>query len=75
LPVNAGVFNYDLMTMFGLINLLLSGLGILIAIILLLVRNRKNELGPACSFRYDVAGRRRSLFCFPVQIKYDVIIK
>ena len=41
---NEGSFNYDFMTLFGLINLLLAALGIFIAVIMLLSRNRKNGL-------------------------------
>jgi len=44
IPANDGNFNYDFMTVFGLINLLLAGLGVLIGIIMLLSRNRKNGL-------------------------------
>ena len=41
---NEGNFNYDLATVFGLINLLLATLGIIVAVIMLLARNRKNGL-------------------------------
>ena len=41
---NEAKFNYDLMTVFGLINFLLACFGIFIALIMLLSRNRKNGL-------------------------------
>ena len=41
---NEAKFNYDLMTVFGLINFLLACLGIFVALIMLLSRNRKNGL-------------------------------
>ena len=41
---NEGSFNYDLMTVFGLINFLLAALGIFVGLIMLLSRNRKNGL-------------------------------
>jgi hypothetical protein len=44
IPANEGNFNYDFMTVFGLINLSLAAIGILIAVIMLLARNRKNGL-------------------------------
>ena len=41
---NEAKFDYDLMTVFGLINFLLASLGIFIGLIMLLSRNRKNGL-------------------------------
>ena len=41
---NEAKFNYDLMTVFGLINFLLACLGIFVGLIMLLSRNRKNGL-------------------------------
>ena len=37
-------FNYDFMTVFGLINLLLAALGVLIGVVMLLSKNRANGL-------------------------------
>jgi len=41
---NDGSFNYDLMTVFGLINLLLAALGVVIGVVMLLARNKANGL-------------------------------
>ena len=41
---NGSNFNYDFMTVFGLINLVISGIGGVIAIVMLLSRNRKNGM-------------------------------
>jgi len=41
---NEAKFNYDLMTVFGLINFLLACFGIFVGLIMLLSRNRKNGL-------------------------------
>ena len=44
IPLNEGHFNYDFMTLFGLLNALLAALGIFIGLILLLARDRQHGL-------------------------------
>lgn len=44
LVLNAGVFNYEFMTVFGLVNLILAVLGVFVSLILLLARDKKNGL-------------------------------